>query len=139
MNINPSGQEKKNDSSQTRIWIHDLAPKVNRIRSYKCTFCKRQFFNAQALGGHMNIHRKDRAKLIEFSRENLISLGMAKSTMDRGDKKGGNIGVHVAPKESLICHRFEEAPSPGDSKTGSIDDGVDLELRLGHEAHGANT
>lgn len=31
-------------------------------RSYDCTFCKRGFTNAQALGGHMNIHRKDRAK-----------------------------------------------------------------------------
>ncbi|KAK7268804.1 hypothetical protein RIF29_21513 [Crotalaria pallida] len=31
-------------------------------RSYECTFCKRGFTNAQALGGHMNIHRKDRAK-----------------------------------------------------------------------------
>lgn len=31
-------------------------------RSYECTFCRRGFTNAQALGGHMNIHRKDRAK-----------------------------------------------------------------------------
>ncbi|CAJ2628097.1 transcriptional regulator TAC1-like protein [Trifolium pratense] len=30
--------------------------------SYECTFCKRGFTNAQALGGHMNIHRKDRSK-----------------------------------------------------------------------------
>ncbi|KAK8950605.1 Transcriptional regulator TAC1 [Platanthera guangdongensis] len=29
-------------------------------RSYDCSFCKRGFSNAQALGGHMNIHRKDR-------------------------------------------------------------------------------
>ncbi|KAK8491415.1 hypothetical protein V6N13_025201 [Hibiscus sabdariffa] len=34
-------------------------------RSYECTFCKRGFTNAQALGGHMNIHRKDRAKAKE--------------------------------------------------------------------------
>lgn len=31
-------------------------------RWYECTFCKRGFNNAQALGGHMNIHRKDKAK-----------------------------------------------------------------------------
>ncbi|CAJ2627709.1 zinc finger protein GIS-like [Trifolium pratense] len=30
-------------------------------RSYECVFCKRGFTTAQALGGHMNIHRKDRA------------------------------------------------------------------------------
>ncbi|KAI5649421.1 hypothetical protein M9H77_35426 [Catharanthus roseus] len=31
-------------------------------RSYECNYCKRGFTNAQALGGHMNIHRKDKAK-----------------------------------------------------------------------------
>ncbi|XP_019163595.1 PREDICTED: transcriptional regulator SUPERMAN-like [Ipomoea nil] len=29
---------------------------------YECAFCKRGFTNPQALGGHMNIHRKDRLK-----------------------------------------------------------------------------
>ena len=32
-------------------------------RSYSCSFCMREFKSAQALGGHMNIHRKDRARL----------------------------------------------------------------------------
>ncbi|KAL5542179.1 hypothetical protein UlMin_009889 [Ulmus minor] len=32
-------------------------------RSYNCSFCKREFRSAQALGGHMNVHRKDRARL----------------------------------------------------------------------------
>ncbi|CAM0949002.1 unnamed protein product [Alopecurus aequalis] len=27
---------------------------------HECSFCKRGFTNAQALGGHMNIHRKER-------------------------------------------------------------------------------
>ncbi|KAL9240345.1 hypothetical protein vseg_014579 [Gypsophila vaccaria] len=31
-------------------------------RTYECSYCKRGFTNAQALGGHMNIHRKDKAK-----------------------------------------------------------------------------
>ncbi|XVE77894.1 hypothetical protein DITRI_Ditri13aG0100500 [Diplodiscus trichospermus] len=30
---------------------------------YTCSFCKREFRSAQALGGHMNVHRKDRARL----------------------------------------------------------------------------
>ncbi|XP_050374339.1 transcriptional regulator TAC1-like [Argentina anserina] len=38
-------------------------------RSYECTFCKRGFTNAQALGGHMNIHRKDRAKAKQHSNQ----------------------------------------------------------------------
>ncbi|KAK8651376.1 hypothetical protein V6N13_140980 [Hibiscus sabdariffa] len=32
-------------------------------RSYTCSFCRREFRSAQALGGHMNVHRRDRAKL----------------------------------------------------------------------------
>ncbi|XP_023000620.1 transcriptional regulator SUPERMAN-like [Cucurbita maxima] len=32
-------------------------------RAYSCGFCKRKFRSAQALGGHMNVHRRDRAKL----------------------------------------------------------------------------
>ncbi|XP_051130985.1 transcriptional regulator SUPERMAN-like [Andrographis paniculata] len=35
-------------------------------RSYTCTFCKREFRSAQALGGHMNVHRRDRARLKQF-------------------------------------------------------------------------
>ncbi|XP_039019821.1 transcriptional regulator TAC1-like [Hibiscus syriacus] len=41
-----------------RVKCDAVTPK----RSYECIFCKRGFTNAQALGGHMNIHRKDRAK-----------------------------------------------------------------------------
>ncbi|KAK4273059.1 hypothetical protein QN277_021528 [Acacia crassicarpa] len=32
-------------------------------RNYSCSFCKREFRSAQALGGHMNVHRRDRARL----------------------------------------------------------------------------
>lgn len=32
-------------------------------KCYSCTFCKREFRSSQALGGHMNVHRRDRARL----------------------------------------------------------------------------
>jgi C2H2-type zinc finger len=32
-------------------------------RIYSCNFCDREFRSAQALGGHMNVHRRDRARL----------------------------------------------------------------------------
>ncbi|CAF1967093.1 BnaC07g48230D [Brassica napus] len=32
-------------------------------RSYTCSFCKRELRSAQALGGHMNVHRRERARL----------------------------------------------------------------------------
>ncbi|KAK9684218.1 hypothetical protein RND81_10G194400 [Saponaria officinalis] len=34
--------------------------------AYFCSFCRREFRSAQALGGHMNVHRRDRAKLKQF-------------------------------------------------------------------------
>ncbi|KAA8548774.1 hypothetical protein F0562_000458 [Nyssa sinensis] len=54
-------------NSETSSDENDRPEKVNDEntstgRSYDCTFCKRGFTNAQALGGHMNIHRKDKAK-----------------------------------------------------------------------------
>ncbi|KAF3322152.1 transcriptional regulator SUPERMAN-like protein [Carex littledalei] len=36
-------------------------------RSYGCSFCKREFRSAQALGGHMNVHRRERARLRQYS------------------------------------------------------------------------
>ncbi|GMI95929.1 FLORAL ORGAN NUMBER 1, FLORAL DEFECTIVE 10, SUPERMAN [Hibiscus trionum] len=36
-------------------------------RSYTCSFCKREFRSAQALGGHMNVHRRERAMLLRHS------------------------------------------------------------------------
>ncbi|CAL9079982.1 unnamed protein product, partial [Musa textilis] len=32
-------------------------------RTYFCSFCRREFRSAQALGGHMNVHRRDKARL----------------------------------------------------------------------------
>ncbi|KAK4342864.1 hypothetical protein RND71_038680 [Anisodus tanguticus] len=51
-------------------WNSDELLGISQVKFYRCSFCKRGFSNAQALGGHMNIHRKDRAKLREISIEN---------------------------------------------------------------------
>lgn len=40
--------------------VQDYSEGTKRL--YDCTFCKRGFTNARALGGHMNIHRKERTK-----------------------------------------------------------------------------
>ncbi|KAK7261516.1 hypothetical protein RIF29_27830 [Crotalaria pallida] len=61
--------------------------KVIITRSYECNFCKRGFSNAQALGGHMNIHRKDKAKLKQTSNS---SNQAQPSSLD-------NINLHKVP------------------------------------------
>ncbi|GAB4831837.1 hypothetical protein Ancab_005851 [Ancistrocladus abbreviatus] len=46
-----------------RSTTHEAAGWMWPPRSYSCSFCKREFRSAQALGGHMNVHRRDRALL----------------------------------------------------------------------------
>ncbi|KAJ1257211.1 hypothetical protein BS78_K179200 [Paspalum vaginatum] len=41
---------------------------------YECVFCKRGFTTAQALGGHMNIHRRDRARPARDSPTGITSV-----------------------------------------------------------------
>ncbi|KAL9237164.1 hypothetical protein vseg_011748 [Gypsophila vaccaria] len=53
-------------------------------RTYECTYCKRGFTNAQALGGHMNIHRKDKAK--SKKRENNYSYISSPSFIYKNNK-----------------------------------------------------
>ncbi|XP_009625207.1 uncharacterized protein LOC107832714 [Nicotiana tabacum] len=54
--------EKMKFKENTHIEVWDSAS-IWPERDYKCSFCKREFRSAQALGGHMNVHRRDRAKL----------------------------------------------------------------------------
>uniref|UniRef100_J3LVM9 C2H2-type domain-containing protein n=1 Tax=Oryza brachyantha TaxID=4533 RepID=J3LVM9_ORYBR len=38
-------------------------PPQRSSSSYTCGYCRREFRSAQALGGHMNVHRRERARL----------------------------------------------------------------------------
>ncbi|KAI8573941.1 hypothetical protein RHMOL_Rhmol01G0315300 [Rhododendron molle] len=74
METNPPSQENSDQVVIISYTTHDdddqlqqQGGQVGQVRSYECTFCKRGFSNAQALGGHMNIHRKDKAKLKQSS------------------------------------------------------------------------
>ncbi|KAI4372399.1 hypothetical protein MLD38_010637 [Melastoma candidum] len=54
------------DSWEVKAFAEDTSSIMGSTwppRSYTCTFCRREFRSAQALGGHMNVHRKDRARL----------------------------------------------------------------------------
>ncbi|TKY70711.1 transcriptional regulator RABBIT EARS [Spatholobus suberectus] len=59
-------QEDDDDSWEVRAFAEDTRNIMGTTwppRSYTCTFCRREFRSAQALGGHMNVHRRDRARL----------------------------------------------------------------------------
>ncbi|XP_021768589.1 transcriptional regulator SUPERMAN-like [Chenopodium quinoa] len=59
---------------------------------YSCSFCQREFRSAQALGGHMNIHRRDRARLRDLSLNN----------------------------NSLISNEFDQNPNPNPNSNPNL-------------------
>ncbi|KAF8397424.1 hypothetical protein HHK36_016340 [Tetracentron sinense] len=60
-----------NDSWEEQAFAEDASGPLGGFiwppRSYSCSFCRREFRSAQALGGHMNVHRRDRARLKQSS------------------------------------------------------------------------
>ncbi|XWS74931.1 hypothetical protein CRYUN_Cryun01aG0040800 [Craigia yunnanensis] len=58
------------DSWEEKAFAEDAAGSLGGYiwppRSYSCSFCRREFRSAQALGGHMNVHRRDRARLKQY-------------------------------------------------------------------------
>ncbi|XP_061371592.1 transcriptional regulator SUPERMAN [Gastrolobium bilobum] len=63
---NPREHHEDDDSWEVRAFAEDTRNIMGTTwppRSYTCTFCRREFRSAQALGGHMNVHRRDRARL----------------------------------------------------------------------------
>ncbi|KAF7828565.1 transcriptional regulator SUPERMAN [Senna tora] len=63
---NPKEHPEEDESWEVRAFAEDTRNIMGTTwppRSYTCTFCRREFRSAQALGGHMNVHRRDRARL----------------------------------------------------------------------------
>ncbi|TVU23288.1 hypothetical protein EJB05_25643, partial [Eragrostis curvula] len=75
-------------------------------RSYSCSFCQREFRSAQALGGHMNVHRRDRALLRQVS------------SPDDDDGQEAASGEQPKPQGPLFC-RAAGSSNPSTTATGS--------------------
>ncbi|OMO97269.1 hypothetical protein COLO4_14749 [Corchorus olitorius] len=158
---------KKYSSDQTAVWSLDQDDLSGQPKSYTCSFCQKGFSNAQALGGHMNIHRRDRAKLRESSEENMLSLDdhsqdseimvlesseekisssakrSSPSKISREDQYDGVSSSSVSPrnkdavKTSGENHEDSSLPMFHGSSSSSKIE-LDLELRLGPEPHQDN-
>lgn len=66
----PSPDESSVNPWEAQAFAEDTSSLTAGIwppRSYPCSFCHREFKSAQALGGHMNVHRRDRARMRQSS------------------------------------------------------------------------
>ncbi|XP_020593831.1 transcriptional regulator TAC1-like [Phalaenopsis equestris] len=95
-------------------------------RSYECNLCRRGFLNAQALGGHMNIHRRDRANKAAFSNNPQYYFGT--NYYSAGSSRGVNIDMknkrreyHGGGEEREKMKQMVDMEESGE---------LDLELRL---------
>ncbi|QCD97721.1 transcriptional regulator TAC1-like [Vigna unguiculata] len=118
---------------------HDL---VGTGRSYECIFCKRGFTTAQALGGHMNIHRKQRAN---NNNTNIKpSTSSNKVDADLLQHPTQSTALTVTPSHAQLFLQdwrttnftFYSNPLSFHEIKNKLEDtqenGLDLELRLGH-------
>nr|XP_043620226.1 zinc finger protein 8-like [Erigeron canadensis] len=140
----------------------DDQPDLQDGRSYECIYCKHGFTTAQALGGHMNIHRKDRAKR-DSSSSNVDKIGPrlyrpclitscihshhqegqphefmlgSRPTMDH-QYPNGSITIRPSRDDqislSLSLQFGHQSPNQEETIRGGYEeDELDLELRLGN-------
>ncbi|CAD5170102.1 unnamed protein product [Musa acuminata subsp. malaccensis] len=89
-----------NESWEERAFAEDAAGRLGGCtwppRSYSCSFCRREFRSAQALGGHMNVHRRDRARLKQLS----SSLGEETAEAEDEQVTGAELRPQVSPNPS---------------------------------------
>ncbi|VVB07221.1 unnamed protein product [Arabis nemorensis] len=104
-------------------------------RMYECTFCKRGFTNAQALGGHMNIHRRDRlnkAKLQNEAGDVALSGDRRCFHVAVSDPRGYELvdSVMLRTTTSNLSLRIGSMATRRENVVVEGDE-IDLELRLG--------
>ncbi|XP_037430603.1 probable transcriptional regulator RABBIT EARS [Triticum dicoccoides] len=129
-------------SSEEEAAVRSRSPAVAAARArpyYGCVFCKRGFTTAQALGGHMNVHRRDRAKPVRLTTEcnlaypptPLVSSGGGFSMLYYARHTGAGVkaeAVTVIPG----------SPIPRELSLFGADDGTDdRDLQLSLRCHGS--
>lgn len=137
-------------------WPHPQARSPYSTTSHVCGYCKREFRSAQGLGGHMNVHRLDRARLIHHqcsSQHHHLALaapppnpnpsctstellGFGSRAYGGAAASDGGSAVPPAAKPPGVWRRFSLASSSSASTKDDIEVMKNLELRMGACSHG---
>ncbi|CAO2841258.1 unnamed protein product [Amaranthus hypochondriacus] len=122
LNIIKQGGKSVNEDDQVNCSKYNS----DYTKAYNCNFCKKGFSNAQALGGHMNIHRRDRAKLRKTCSDD-----------DLQSKSSDHVDIMVQELPLLVQSSSARnntkmmMQGEGGIKSKNDSPGLDLELRLG--------
>lgn len=103
-------------------------------RMYECTFCKRGFTNAQALGGHMNIHRRDRLNKAKLQNDADVALSGGRRCFHvaASDRRGyEQVDSVMLRTTSNLSLRIGSMATRRENVVVVEGDEIDLELRLG--------
>nr|AWJ95172.1 stipules reduced [Lathyrus odoratus] len=140
------GMNNNNSTWEEKAFAEDAARILGGCiwppRSYSCHFCKREFRSAQALGGHMNVHRRDRARLKQTvtnpndfttisrvsttsTQENCFQIQPKVSSMRWGNWNN-HMEFHDSESKGLLVHAREQI-----FKGFSCNDYVETSLSMG--------
>ncbi|KAF8396816.1 hypothetical protein HHK36_018449 [Tetracentron sinense] len=114
--VHASTNSSYNHSWEEQAFAEDAAGPLGGCiwppRSYPCSFCRREFRSAQALGGHMNVHRRDRARLKQSpSLHNEILHQYHKNHHNHIQNPCSSLGVQYPPQ---VCTLVDN-PIPNSS------------------------
>ncbi|KAL9266588.1 Mitochondrial carrier protein MTM1-like protein [Drosera capensis] len=140
--VSPCTTTTDDSSWEERAFAEDVARLFGGYqwpsRSYTCSFCRREFKSAQALGGHVNVHRRDKARLKQQEQLQLLQhqqlLPMQKG---RNHVYPSTYPSHNPWRLGLIFNNSQESDTGCKRrKIVAVDtcaslDELDLELRLG--------
>ncbi|KAJ4725730.1 transcriptional regulator SUPERMAN-like [Melia azedarach] len=103
-------------------------------RSYSCSFCGREFKSAQALGGHMNVHRRDKARLKQSPIKSLDHHNYIQNSTVI-ESKNGDLPSSLSPitvptvsfahqtyDQSFVLSIFQDHQKMDPSRSGSTSD-----------------